>query len=64
MCIEKKLLTVSGTWMSCNQFKDDQDNIFKVFPYMNILTQYRSLFPIQCYVLLYGNTIKDIVVKE
>jgi hypothetical protein len=60
----KTLITVSGTWISCNQFRDEQGNVFKVTPYLNLLTRYRDQFPINCYLLLYGHTVKDIVVKE
>ena len=58
---EKVFKTLKGTWISGNVFIDEENISHRVVPYSPLYNSLKDRFPIVCYILLFGNIVKDIV---
>lgn len=57
----QKLITIHGTWLRYNTFITDKNETIKIYPYPLFGSQYYDRLPLKCYILLLGDTIKNLV---
>jgi hypothetical protein len=50
-----------GIWISCNRFVTEYGTELRVVPFNQFVSRWESKFPLRCFILLEGNTVKDIV---
>lgn len=59
--IEKQFITLKGTWKSGNTFIDEHEMYHCIHPYSPTYNKYKDKLPLDCFVLLYGKVLKEIV---
>ena len=50
-----------GVWVGCNKFITEYGTELRVVPFSQLINRYKDKLPLKCFMLLEGNTIKDIV---
>ena len=53
--------TVKGTWVSFNLFITEDNERIEVYPYKKFAEQYQEKWPLDCYLLLDGDEIINLV---
>lgn len=57
----QKLRTIHGTWLRYNTFITDKNETINIYPYPSFGNYYYDRLPLKCYILLLGDTIKNLV---
>lgn len=55
------LQTKKGIWKSGNLFQDEDGNDIIVYPWSSILDKVWGRFPVECYLLLEDDIVKEFV---
>ena len=58
---ESKLKTYRGVWEKRGKFIKEDSEVIKIAPYAPILREFYDQLPIECYILLKGNAVKEVV---
>ena len=58
---ETKLKTYRGVWEKGGKFTKENGEVIKIAPYTPMLREFYDQLPIECYILLEGNAVKEVV---
>ena len=51
----QEIQTKKGTWLTPNQFVDENGEVFEVFAYTYLLPDFKNKWPFECYANIFNN---------